>query len=262
LGAPGAARYFLPHEESDSPYPDRLRRGLVTWLRKLPGPVGVFCFTDRVAVEVAEACERAHLHVPEQVAILGTGNDATRLDFAHVEVSSIQLNTARIGQLAAETLHDLMRHPRRPSREILVPPLRLSIRRSTDKFAVNDELVAGALDQIGAHVANPIYVDELARSLGVSRRSLEMRFRGALGTSVYAQVQRIRFERVIELMTDPAMSLDEIAYSTGFGASAAFSTMFRRHFKQAPSLYRAGLLRERHTPPLRAASGPPRPTSS
>lgn len=245
LGAPTVSRYFLPHEESDSPYPDRLRRGLVSWLKKLPHPVGVFCFTDRVAVEVAGACERARLRVPEQVAILGTGNDATRLDFAHVEVSSVQLDTVRIGELAAETLHEMIRHPNRPSSEMLVAPLRISIRRSTDKTAVDDEQVSGALDHIAAHVGNPIYVEEVARLAGVSRRSLEMRFRAALGTSVYAQVQRIRFERVIELMTDPAITLDEIAYSTGFGGAAAFSTMFRRHFKTAPSIYRQGLLRDR-----------------
>jgi LacI family transcriptional regulator len=219
-----------------------LQRGLVKWLRALPHPSGVFCFTDRVAVEVAEACARARLKVPEQVAILGTGNDATRLDFAHVEVSSIQLNTLRIGELAAETLHRMISQPDRPPTEILVPPQRISIRRSTDRFAVDDELVAAALDHIIAHVGNPIYVTEVARTVGVSRRSLELHFRRALGTSVYAQVQRVRFERVLELMTDPAMSLDAIAYSTGFGGAAAFSTMFRRHFKAAPSVYRQGLL--------------------
>ena len=249
LGATPVQRYFLPHEESDSPYSERLRRGLVTWLRQLPQPIGIFCFTDRVAVEVAEACERARRRVPEQVAILGTGNDATRLDFAHVEVSSIQLNTTRIGHLAAETLHSLIRHPGQSPAEILVDPLRISIRRSTDRFAVDDELVAGALDHIMAHVGNPVYVTEIARAVGVSRRSLELHFQRTLGTSVYAQVQRVRFERVLELMTDPAMSLDAIAYSTGFGSAAAFSTMFRRHFKLAPSLYRQGLL----TPAARAA---------
>jgi LacI family transcriptional regulator len=254
LGAPTVARYFLPHEESDSPYPERLQRGLVKWLRGLPHPIGVFCFTDRVAVEVAEACARARLRVPEQVSILGTGNDATRLDFAHVEVSSIQLNTLRIGQLAAETLHRMISQPGQPPVEILVPPQRISIRRSTDRFAVDDELVAGALDHINAHVGNPIYVSEVARTVGVSRRSLELHFRRALGTSVYAQVQRVRFERVLELMTDPAMSLDAIAYSTGFGGAAAFSTMFRRHFKAAPSVYRQGLLSQSPAAPKTPAS--------
>ncbi|MEI6106502.1 MAG: substrate-binding domain-containing protein [Opitutae bacterium] len=256
LGTPTVPRYFLPHEESDSPYPERLQRGLVKWLRQLPHPIGVLCFTDRVAIEVAEACARARLRVPEQVAILGTGNDASRLDFAHVEVSSIQLNTTRIGHLAAETLHQMIQQPGQPPVEILVPPQRISIRRSTDRFAVNDELVAGALDHISAHVGNPVYVTEIARAAGVSRRSLEMHFRRSLGTSVYAQVQRIRFERVLELMTDPAMSLDAIAYSTGFGGAAAFSTMFRRHFKVAPSVYRQGILPQ---PPHFPAPGPAAP---
>jgi LacI family transcriptional regulator len=237
-----ASHHYLPHDESDAPYPARQRRDLLRWLRQLPRPVGVFCFTDRVAVEVADACERDRLRVPEDVAILGTGNDATRLDFAHVEVSSIQLDTARIGELAAETLHNLLRKPRRQPAEILVPPQRISIRRSTDKLAVEDEVVTHALEHIGTHAGNTIYVDDIARTAGVSRRSLELRFRRALGTSVYDQVQRVRFERVVELLTNPGLSLDEIAFSTGFGSLAAFSRMFRRHFDASPSAYRQSLL--------------------
>ncbi len=240
-----AQRHFLPNVETDAPYPERQRADLARWLKQLDRPVGVFCLTDRVAVEVADACDRASLKIPEDIAVLGTGNDSTRLDFANVEISSIQLDTTRIGELAAETLHDMIRHPGREPTEMLVLPLRISIRRSTEKYAVDDELVAGALDYISSHAGNPVYVEAVARTAGVSRRSLEMRFRRALGTSVYAQVQRIRFERVVALMADPEMSLDEIAYNTGFGGAAAFSTMFRKHFRVAPSAYRQSLFGDR-----------------
>jgi LacI family transcriptional regulator len=244
LGVNIVPHYYLPHHESDSPYSERLRAGLVRWLRSLPSPVGIFCFTDRVAVDVAAACESAGLRVPDQVAILGTDNDSSRLDFAQVEVSSIQLNTARIGLLATETLHDRILNPDRPATEVVVEPLRINIRQSSNHFAVDDGSVTEALNYISAHLGNPIYVNEIARTVGVSRRSLEMRFRSTLGTSVYAQVQRVRFERVIELMADRAMNLDEIAYSTGFGGAAAFSTMFRRHYKEPPSTYRQRMLAE------------------
>lgn len=235
------ARHFLPHNETDAPYPAALKSRLRTWVKKLPAPVGVFCFTDRVALEVADACTKVGRKVPDDLAILGTDNDVARLEFSPVAISSVQLDTLRIGELAAQMLHDAMGPRRQSATEILVPPLRVSIRTSTEKLAVDDALVAHAEEYIRLHAGSALYVEDIARQVGVSRRTLEMRFRAALGTSIYEQVQRCRFERVLEMMSDPAMSLDAIAFSMGFGSPSTFSTMFRRHFGAAPSIYRQRL---------------------
>ena len=181
-------RHILPRGDQNAPYPDTTRRRLAAWLKELPRPVGILAFTDRVALELDEACARLGLRVPEDVALMGVGNDLARVEFAHVPLTSVQLNTQQIGGLAAETLQRLMdatpaTDGPRPTagQETLVSPLKIVTRQSTDRHAVEDAAVATALDYIREHAGNTIYVEDVARAAGVTRRVLELRFRAALG---------------------------------------------------------------------------------
>ncbi len=235
-------QHILPQGDQNAPYPDATRARLAAWLQGLPRPVGILGFTDRVALELDEACARLGLRVPEDVAILGVGNDLARVEFAHVALSSIQLNTQRIGLLAAEMLQARMDGRRDPPGETLVSPQKIVTRLSTDRFAVDDEVVALALDHMREHVGNTIYVEEVARAVGVTRRVLELRFRAALGTSVYAEAQRLHFDRAMELMPEPALTLSEIAYASGFESPSVFASAFRRRHGVTPSEYRRRLL--------------------
>lgn len=234
-------RHNLPQGDQNTPYSDAIRARLATWLKTLPTPVGLLGFTDRVALEVDEAAARIGLRVPEDIAILGVGNDLARVEFAHVALSSIQLNTQSIGLQAAEKLQSLMDGFNIAPDETLVRPHKIVTRRSTDRFAVDDEVVAQALDHIREHVSNTIYVEDIARAAGVNRRVLELRFRAALATSVYAEVQRQHFERALELMPEPTLTLGEIAYASGFESPSVFASAFRRRYGKSPSEYRDNL---------------------
>ena len=172
---------------------------------------------------------------------MGVGNDFARVEFAHVALSSIQLNTQQIGQLSAELLLRMMEGEKVAPGETLVRPLKIVTRQSTDHFAVDDEVVATALDFMREHRGNTIYVTEVARAAGVTRRVLELRFRDVLGTSVYAEAQRLHFEQALTLLAEPALSLSEIAYASGFGSLSAFSSAFRRRHGTTPTEYRRGL---------------------
>lgn len=234
-------RHILPQGDQNAPYSDAIRARLTAWLKSLPTPVGILGFTDRVALELDEAAARIGLRVPEDVAILGVGNDLARVEFAHVALSSIQLNTQKIGWQAAEKLQAMMDGADLTPAETLVRPQKIVTRRSTDRFAVDDEVVAQALDYIREHVSNTIYVEEIARTVGVNRRVLELRFRAALATSVYAEVQRQHFERALELMPETTLTLGEIAYASGFESPSVFASAFRRRHGKSPSEYRGSL---------------------
>ena len=234
-------RHLLPQGDQNAPYPDATRARLTAWLATLPRPVGLLGFTDRVALELDEACARLGRRVPEDAAILGVGNDLTRVEFAHVALSSIQLNTQLIGEQAAAALQAMLDgRPRTPG-EILVSPQKIVTRQSTDRFAVDDESVAAALDYLREHAGNSVYVDEVAKAVGVTRRVLELRVRAALGSSVYAEAQRLHFERAQELMAEPGLTLAEIAYASGFESPAVFATAFRRRHGVTPTAYRQRL---------------------
>ena len=108
-------------------------------------------------------------------------------------------------------------------------------------MAVNDPVVAEALDYITEHLANPIYVEEIAREVGVSRRSLEIRFRAALQTSVYAEVQRQQLDRArVLLQENPRMTIAEVAYACGFQDARHLSVVCRKKLDCTPGSLRNG----------------------
>ncbi|MCF3649182.1 substrate-binding domain-containing protein [Synoicihabitans lomoniglobus] len=226
--------------EGDAPSARAVAR-IATWLKPQQRPVGVFCFNDAVARAVAEACADIGANIPADVAVLGVDNDDIQLGFSSVALSSIELNRRRIGYEAARRLLAEIENPDLPVETVRVPPLKIVARGSTDKLAVNDEVVAAALDYIGDRLANTIYVEEVARSVGVSRRSLEMRFRAALQTSVYAEVQRQQLERAeVLLQENPKMTIAEVAYACGFQDARHLSIVCRRKLGRPPGSLRIG----------------------
>jgi LacI family transcriptional regulator len=230
--------FALSQGDQNSPFPEPVRSALSAWLLGLPKPVGIFTFTDRVAVELEEMCARMELKVPERIAILGVGNDLTRLEFSHVELSSVQLNTERIGILAAESLDQMMQGRGHPPRLLLVPPQKIVTRRSTDRYTVHDEAVGEVLESIRYQIGKPIYVNELARAAGLSRRALELRFRKALGESVYEAVERMKLEHARDLLSDAALPVGEVAFATGYPDGKAFCRAFTRWSGESPSKFR------------------------
>jgi len=226
--------------EGDAPSMRAVRQ-ITTWLRKLPKPIALFSFNDAVARAVAEACAEAGMKIPDDVAILGVDNDDIQLGFAAVALSSIELNRRQIGLVAAKTLLARIREPGEEIGTRKVPALKIVARGSTDKMAVNDEVVAEALDYITEHVANPIYVDEIAREVGVSRRSLEIRFRAALQTPIYAEVQRQQLDRArVLLQENPRMTIAEVAYACGFQDARHLSVVCRKKLDCTPGSLRSG----------------------
>lgn len=236
-----AAELLLPEmTEGDAPPPKSIAR-IVAWLRPLPKPVGVFCFNDAVAQAMAEACAEIRAEIPHDVAVLGVDNDDIQLGFSAVALSSFELNRRRLGYIAAQRLLSLFENPDQPPETIRVPPLKIVARGSTDKLAVNDPVVTEALDYIADHLGNVIYVEEVARAVGVSRRSLEMRFQAALQTSVYAEVQRQQLERAeVLLVENPKLTIAEVAYACGFQDARHLSVVCRRKLGRTPGSLRVG----------------------
>ena len=224
--------------------PERMRRLLGDWLARLPKPVGIFAFSDFVAYEIAMAVEEAGLRCPEDVAILGVGNDVTHLGLSAIEISSIELNTRQIGWMAAEQVTGMITGARKSAAEpapLLIKPLKIVTRRSTDRYAVQDETVSQALDFIRENAGNTIYVDDVVRAVATSRRTLEMRFRNTLGTSIYQIVQRTHVDRAAELLARPDLTLEEVAYLSGHENARHLCLAFRRLMKTTPASHRRAL---------------------
>ena len=80
----------------------------------------------------------------------------------------------------------------------------------------------------------------VARRLGMSQRSMQRGLEGEATTFRAVQESVLR-ELVEALLSNPALKLDAVAHSVGFGDLAAFSKAFRRWTGCRPARYRAQL---------------------
>ncbi len=97
-----------------------------------PQPDGIFCYNDPAAMGVMQAIFDAGLRTPEDIAVIGCGNEHYS-DFLRVPLSTIDQDSQAIGARAAELALVLIdaRTPVRPTSSCITPTLvvRASSRR-------------------------------------------------------------------------------------------------------------------------------------
>jgi len=232
----GYETHHYAYEQPKSRYPhswEKEQMILVDWLKKLPIPVALMACNDDRSQDVLEACKIAELNVPEQVAIMGLGNDDLVCDLATPPLSSIELGAEKGGYEAAATLDKLMRGQEVPDHKIIVPTLYVVTRQSTDILKIDDPYVSQALQFIYRRARrDAIQVDDVLRAVPISRRSLYERFDRVLERPVHEEIKRVRVDQLARLLVTTNLSISQIAST--FGCSDMKN--LARYFKQAKGM--------------------------
>ena len=217
---------------------EREMAALARWVRELPRPVGVMACNDFRAVELLDACRRAGVAVPEDVAVVGVDNEDIACELAHPPLSSVVPDGERVGHEAAKLLAGMMRGETPATRELTVRPLGLAVRQSSDVAAIADPALAAALHHIRRHACEGATVEDVQAASGLSRSVLQRRFRAVLGRGVHGYLIAARLERVKRLLRETALTLPVIAQRTGFRHSEYLSTVFKRETGETVTRYR------------------------
>jgi LacI family transcriptional regulator len=215
------------YEEHGARHEEELQR----WLASLPMPVGLMACNDSRGRQVLNGCREARLAVPDDVAVIGVDRDEILCELSDVPLSSVILNAQQIGYEAASLLQRMMSgEVDVGSESILVQPLGLATRRSTDVLAIEDRPTAAALRLIREHACEGINVPFLAKAVGVSRRSLERRMAQVLGRPPNAEILRVRLEHVCRLLTESGLPLSQVAAKAGFENAEYLARLFKKRF--------------------------------
>jgi LacI family transcriptional regulator len=204
----------------------------------LPKPVGVAACYDVLGLRLLDACRRRGLVVPEQVAVVGAGNDNLLCSLSDPPLSSVEHNLHQVGYEAAGLLDRMMDGEPAPAEPILVEPLGVVARQSTELVAIADPKTSLALHVIRDRACQGIGVDEVARRVSLSRRALERRFHKYVGRSPHDEIVRLQLERVKTLLRESDLTLDAIAQKAGFNYASYMATLFRTRVGQPPGEYR------------------------
>ena len=211
---------------------------LENWLRSLPKPTGLLAAIDLHAMYILEACLNADIAVPEEIAILGCGNDKLHCSLFFPQLSSIDLNSQRVGYEAAQLLDKKMNGKRLPKLPIIMPPAGIVIRQSTDIIAVQDADVARTLKAIRERFTEPIGVQQIIADIAVSRRTLERRFQKWIGRTIEQELIRVRLEQAKFFIRETQFQITMIGPQVGIFDPHYFMRFFYRETGMTPSQYR------------------------
>jgi LacI family transcriptional regulator len=215
-----------------------LDKRIQRWIRALPKPVGIFAPNDLWGVQLTEVCHHTGLQVPEEVAIVGVDNDDLLCGLSRPPLSSVALPGGRVGYEAAALLDRLLAGARAEPEPLLLPPVGVVTRRSTEILAVADHEVATVLGFIRKQRQRQIRVKDILQEVQLSRRSLERRFRTVVGRSLLDEIRRVHVERARNLLAETDLPMHVVAERSGFADGRRFSTVIREVTGFTPTAYR------------------------
>ena len=116
------------------------------------------------------------------------------------------------------------REGQRPNREKMV---QMQVKR-----------IAKALALVRKDLSVTHTIAELASTVGISKRTLEMKANLILGTTLKAEIDRIRLNEAVRLISNTNMSMQSIAERCGFCCASHLNTRFKTIFGHNPSVFR------------------------
>ncbi len=211
---------------------------IAQWVDSLPKPLGVMACNDDRGLQVLDACRRAGAAVPDEVAVIGAGNDECLCDVALPPLSSVDLLPQRVGYEAAAMLDRIMDGMELPTQQILVEPDGVVARQSTDVLATDDQAVVRAISFIRQHACDQIKVADVLAHAKLSRTALEPRLKRVVGRTIYQEIRRNQIEQVKQLLVTTDLPTKQIARQCGFNYVEYMARVFRRATDRTPAQYR------------------------
>jgi AraC-like DNA-binding protein len=91
-----------------------------------------------------------------------------------------------------------------------------------------------ARDQIDRHFAEPLDLESLARTAGISKFHFHRMFSAAYGRTPAAYLSERRVERAQDLLRATNLSVTEVCHGVGFISLGSFSSRFKKIVGETP----------------------------
>jgi LacI family transcriptional regulator len=218
---------------------ERGQQEIAQWIRSLPKPVGIMTCHDDRGHQVLEACSRAEVSVPDEVAVIGVDNDPFLCNLCVPPLTSIDVNASLIGYEAAAQLAAMMHGAKPPRQPVLLgPPRGVASRQSTDMLAIDDADVSSAVRFVRENAVKGITVEEVLKRAVRSPSTLERRIKRLLGRTIKAEITRVKLSRARLLLCETDLPVSKIALRCGFSEPRYFCEVFRSHEGMTATAYR------------------------
>jgi LacI family transcriptional regulator len=143
-----------------------------------------------------------------------------------------------MGYQAAKLLHRLLDDEPLPLQRLLVPPVRVVERRSTDYRSLDDPAVIQAMHYIRNNACKGIKVEQVLDAVGISRSNLEKRFKEEVGETIHAVIHSEKLEKARSLLVSTSLAINEISQMCGYPSLQYFYSVFKKEYDTTPKEYR------------------------
>jgi YesN/AraC family two-component response regulator len=137
------------------------------------------------------------------------------------------------------------KHTRQPFEDLLVTVLNRYLKNKPGSKKKTPAWAQELKDIIQDHIDANLSLKELSKGLDINPSYLSREFSRYFENMSFGEyIRKQRIEKAIELMQQPAYSLTEIAYLTGFSDQSHFTRIFKKHTGQNPSVYRKKMIKK------------------
>ncbi|TNH05112.1 XylR family transcriptional regulator [Testudinibacter sp. TR-2022] len=231
------SQVYLGYETRHDNWQDSQQQ-LNQWIQSLPIHTGIIAVTDARARHLLQTCEHLKIAVPEQICIIGIDNEELIQYFSRVSLSSVMQGTKEMGYQAAKLLHRLLTGKKVKGQPILIPPVKVAERASTDYRSIHDPLVMQAMHYIRLHACSGIKVEQVLDYVKTSRSNLEGRFKTEIGKTIHQIIYQEKVERARKLLRSTSISINDISEICGYPSIQYFYSVFKKEYSRTPNEYR------------------------
>jgi len=218
---------------------EREQERLTKWIKAAAKPMGVMACNDERGLQVLDACRRAGVSVPDEVAVVGVDNDEHLCSLSIPPMTSVDVNAERIGYEAAALLDQMMQGRKSVPPAQYLAPRAVVTRLSTDVIASDDAEVNRAIRFIHERGGRRLRVADVLAQVGMSHASLQSRMKRAVGRTIHEEIERTRLHLVKELLLSPETTIKKAAHEAGFSSVQYMTRVFRAAVGETPARYRS-----------------------
>jgi len=217
-----------------------VRKHIIRELRRLPKPIGIFAKDDMLGSNIIRICNEHRILVPGEVSVIGTNADEVFCQICTPPLSSVAYPGERVGYQAATLLSSMMRGTKIDDDYVLPIPIHeLVARESTNTLAVNDPVVAEAVNYIRSQApVYPIRVSEIISRSQLSHSGFNKNFLKQMGHTPKEEIKRVRLARLQTLLKTSGNKISQVASEMSFESPEELTRFFKRETGFAPKEYR------------------------
>lgn len=93
-------------------------------------------------------------------------------------------------------------------------------------------------DHLEKNIDTPLPIAALARMVGMNGTKLKRGFKQLFNATIFEFVINLRMEKAVELLQQSNISIQEIAFQTGYSNVSNFTNAFKRKFGQSPTSFK------------------------